>query len=203
MTIAIGTLCRRACVIGAALGLSGCLNLNPDPPELLLTLTPIAEHRALAGAAATGRAEGALVVREPRVVQRLNYARVPVQMTDTAIAYLENAFWVDKPAKLFQQLVTETLRARTDRLVLAEADLGYKALTNLTGQLLDLGYDAPSRSVTVRFDAVLETADGRILTRRFESTVDDIPPDVSSVGPALNVAANAVAGQIAEWVAQI
>ena len=203
MTIGIEAACRRMFVIGAALVLSGCISLGAEPPDALLTLTPTAEHQTPAGTGATGTVEGALVVREPRVVQRLNYARVPVQVTDSTVAYLENALWVDKPAKLFQQLVTETIRAKTNRLVITEADLGYRALTTLTGQLLDLGYNAPDRSVAVRFDAVLERPGGQILTRRFESTVTGIPPEAAAVAPALNAAANDVAGQVADWVGQI
>jgi cholesterol transport system auxiliary component len=54
--------------------------------------------------------------------------------------------------------------------------------------------------VIVQYDAALSTAGGtRVDTRRFTATV---PADgtAGSVGPALNEAANQVAGEIAKWI---
>ena len=52
----------------------------------------------------------------------------------------------------------------------------------------------------MRFDAVLQTGDSQILTRRFESEVTGVSAEARPVGEALNRAANDVAGQVAEWV---
>jgi cholesterol transport system auxiliary component len=123
-----------------------------------------------------------------------------VQVSDSDIAYLKDATWVEKPARLFQRLLSETIRAGGTRLVVAEGDLGYTAATKLSGRLLDMGYDAASDSVVVRYDAVLVTPDGKVRTRRFESRMSDVEPKADAVGPALNDAANAVAGEVAAWV---
>jgi cholesterol transport system auxiliary component len=181
-----------------ALPLAGCLSLGGKAPEQLLTLT--SARMAPAGASTTGQAATALAVVEPATDQRLNVTRVPVQMSDSTLAYLKDAFWVEKPARLFQRLVAETIRSKGTRLVVNEGDLGYAAATKLTGQLLDMGYDATSGSAVVRYDAMLQRPDGQVLTRRFESRVPGVAAEAAAVGPALNQAANEVADQVAEWV---
>jgi cholesterol transport system auxiliary component len=54
--------------------------------------------------------------------------------------------------------------------------------------------------VIVVFDAVRPGPGDAVQTRRFEARVPGVTADVASVGPALNQAANEVAGQIADWV---
>ncbi|MBW8786078.1 MAG: ABC transporter, partial [Novosphingobium sp.] len=68
------------------------------------------------------------------------------------------------------------------------------------GRLLDMGYDARSQSVTVRFDALRTDAAGNAVSRRFEATIPGLSPKVEAVAPALNKAANDVAQQVADWV---
>lgn len=181
-----------------ALLLAGCVSLSPDPPASLLTLT--AARAAPAGATAAGEAASALAVIEPGADQRLNAVRVPVQTSDSSLAYLKDAVWVEKPTRLFQQLLGETIRAGGSRLVVGEGDFGYAAATKLSGRLLDMGYDASTGSVVVRYDAVLQTPDGKVQTRRFENRVPGVAPEAAAVGPALNDAANVVAGEVADWV---
>ncbi|HYD25461.1 MAG TPA: ABC-type transport auxiliary lipoprotein family protein [Croceibacterium sp.] len=180
-----------------ALPLAGCVSLGGKTPEQLLTLTPA--RAAPAGAGTTAQAESALAVIEPDAEQRLNVTRVPVQVSESSVAYLQDAVWVEKPARLFQALVAETIRAKGSRLVVG-GDLGYAAVTKLSGRLLDMGYDVASGSAVVRYDAVLQMPDGRVLTRRFESRVPGVAAEAAAVGPALNQAANQVADQVAEWV---
>jgi cholesterol transport system auxiliary component len=181
-----------------ALTLAGCVSLSPEPPASLLTLT--AARAAPAGATSAGEAASALAVIEPDTDQRLNAVRVPVQTSDSTLAYLKDAVWVEKPTRLFQQLLAETIRAGGSRLVVGEGDFGYAAATKLSGRLLDMGYDASTGAVVVRFDGVLQTPDGKVQMRRFENRVSGVAPDAASVGPALNDAANAVAGEVADWV---
>ena len=107
---------------------------------------------------------------------------------------------MEKPTRLFLQLLAETIRAGGGRLVVGEGDFGYSAATKLSGRLLDMSYDASSGSVVVRYDAVLMMPDGKVRTQRFESRVSGVEPEAEAVGPALNDAANAVAGEVADWV---
>jgi len=179
-----------------ALSLSACVSLGPKVPESLFTLT--ADHPAAAGTAASGSYSSAIVVLEPEAEQRLAVTRVPVQIDDANVAYLKKAMWVERPARLFQRLVAETIRAKGSRLVV-ENDPGSSGL-RLSGRLLDMGYDARSQSVVVRYDAVKEWGGGKVEVRRFESVVPGVDDKAGAVGPALNQAANEVARQVAEWV---
>lgn len=191
---------RPAFAAIAALGLlSGCVSLGGvEPPEQLLTLTPSASIPA--GAGSEGEASAALAVQVPRVTQRLNVTRIPVTTSDSSLAYLADAFWVEKPAHLFRNVLAETIRAKGNRLVASGGELEYVAATQLSGQLTAMDYDAVTSSVVVRYDAVLETPDGRVMTRRFEERVEGVLPEAVAVGAALNDAANEVADQVAEWV---
>jgi len=193
---------RTAALAAAALmlsgALSGCVSFGKDPPEALLTLT--SDAAAPAGTSASGTVAEALTVMEPDAPQMLDVARVPVQVNESTVAYLKDAVWVEKPARLFGRLLAETIRAKQTRLVIDGPDVRYAAATRLSGQLLAMGYDAPSQSVVVRFDAVLQQPDGAIRTRRFEAEVNGVLPEAREVAPALNEAANKVAAQVAEWV---
>ena len=189
---------KRALLAAAmALPLAGCLSLGGDPPDQLLTLTPA--RSAPAGFGTTGTANTALAVLEPNVGQHLNVTRVPVQTSDSSLAYLIDAVWVEKPARLFQSLLAETIRTKGNRLVIREGDLGQSSVTTLSGQLIDMGYDVATGSVVVRYDGVLQQPDGQVRTRRFESRVP-AAADAVSVGPAFNEAANQVANEVADWV---
>ena len=181
----------------AALALTGCISAGKQP-KTLLDLT--ASQAAPAGLAASGTIEQALAVIEPDAPQKLAVTRVPVQVDGSTIAYLKDAVWVEKPARLFARLLAETIRARQTRLVIEGDDVRFTAATRLSGTLVEMGYDAPSGAVVVRFDAVLQQPDGKILTRRFEDRVSGIPADAGSVAPALNQAANKVAADVAAWV---
>lgn len=197
-----GTMAARA-GFGAALAallLGSCISLGGDPPERLLTLTPSAT--AAAGTPIRGEAGSAVAVLLPSASQRLNVTRVPVQIDANSLAYLDEAFWVEKPAQLFRQLLVETIRARTSRLVVGDDELADAATTQLAGELMEMGYDVPSGSVTVRYQAVLSLPGGEVRAQRFENTVSGVSADATSVGPALNQAANAVAVEVADWVNQ-
>lgn len=170
---------------------------EPPPPSLFnLTSNAIAAP----GSAASGTAEQALAVMDPGAPARLNVLRVPVQVSDSSVAYLQDAQWVERPSRLFGRLLAETIQARGDRLVIEGSDAASSAATRLSGQLLEMGYVASSQSVLVRYDAVLQMPDGEIRTRRFESRISGVPAEADFVGPALNDAANEVAAQVAEWV---
>lgn len=181
--------------------LAGCVSIGrggEDPADQLFTLT--ATTTAPAGATAQGNLATALSVTEPDVPQYLDELRVPVQINANAIAYLQDAFWIEKPASLFQRVLTDTIRAGSTRLVVGGGELEYAAQTQLGGELTAMGYDATRGSVIVRYDAVLHLPDGSLRTRRFESEISGIAPDALAVGPALNRAANDVAAQVAQWV---
>ena len=188
----------RIAVLASVGLLAGCVSFGPEPPESLLTLTPAS--MAPAGTTLSGDAGTALAMTEFDVPSALNVTRVPVQVTDTNIAYLQDAVWAEKPARLLRRLIAETIRARSGRLVIDGDDPGAMAEDRLTGTLRTFGYDARDGSVRVVLDAARPGEGSAVVTRRFEAVVPGVAPDVASVGPALNQAANDVAGQVADWI---
>ena len=188
----------KLAALGPALLLCGCLGLGGDPPDSLLTLTPSAT--APAGRVVQGSQATALTLVEFDVPQSLDNTRVPVQVTDTELAYLKEAVWVERPSRLFRRLIAETIRARSGRVVVDGDDPGVAAIDRLQGTLRTFGYDARTSEAVVVFDAVRNGAGSQVTTRRFEARVPGVLPETASVGPALNQAANEVASQIADWV---
>ena len=201
---------RQAILTGlvalAGLGLSGCVSLGGGglAPESLLTLTPTTTAPVGSGANAGGEdMAGAIAVLTPEVPAKLDVLRVPVNVTPTKIAYLQDAFWVEKPARLFRRLLGESLRAQageTTPLVLDTDDTPLRAATFLRGTLSEMSFDAETGSVVVRFDAIRSDAMGKVTTKRFEARETGITADAASVGPALNKAANSVASEVADWM---
>jgi cholesterol transport system auxiliary component len=127
---------------------------------------------------------------------------VPAQVSQNEVAYIEDLQWVDTPDRLFQDLLSETVRRTTGRVVLDPKQSLLDPGVTVTGQLHRFGYDAAEQAVIVRFDGALSTAGGtRVETRRFEARVP-AAGDAASVGPALNQAANQVAMEAASWIAR-
>jgi len=190
---------RKFMALAPALLLGACVNLGAGkPPARLLTLT--SDARAPAGATIAATPANTILVIEPVTPRELAVTRVPVAQGAGAIAYLKDATWVERPARLFRALLAETIRARGRHLVLEDDQGDAPAATHLSGRLEAMGYDAASRTVTVRYDALRTGGDGVITARRFEASEANIAPDAASVAPALNRAANVVAGQVADWV---
>ena len=187
-----------AAVLVFTLSLSGCLSLGGKPPPTLLTLTPA--NAIPAGTVTSGDPKTAIMVMEPETDQRLAVVRVPVQIDDTNVAYVKNAAWVERPARLFRALLAETLRGKTSALVLEDTQAAANVGIRVSGRLIDLGYDARTSSVVVRYEAIRSSTGSAVVTKRFESVVPGVPAKPEFIGPALNQAANDVAGQVAAWI---
>lgn len=192
---------QLAMITAGGLALSGCVSLGAEPPETLLTLSSTSSAPVGSGAEAGSEgSEGAIAVLTPEVPAKLDVLRVPVNVSDTEVAYLQEAFWIEKPARLFRRLIGETLRTRGAALVLDSDDTPTLATQFVRGTLLDMTYDAPSSSVVVRFEAIRTDATGKVISRRFEAVEDSVEAEAEAVGPALNRAANIVASDVADWV---
>ncbi len=184
----------------SAMLLSSCVSIGAggDPPDQLISLTP--RNSAPAGSNAEGMIDSAIFVFEPEVEDRLDINRVPVQIDPSSVAYLQQAFYVDRPARLFQSLLAETIRANHGGLVVEGSDPGLPNRTRLYGRLVEMGYDAQAMAVTVTYDAVRIDPEGKVNAQRFSHTVPGITADVLYVAPALNDAANEVATSVAQWM---
>jgi cholesterol transport system auxiliary component len=188
-------------VLAAALGgcsLGGLLGGGGKPPTTLQTLTPEAPDPGPTTRAAS--AGQAVTIGSPAIPKELRTTRVPVQITPTDIQYVTNLQWVDTPDRLFQNLVAETVRRTTNRVVLDTRQTALDPGLLVSGELQRFGYDASTGQVVVVYDAMLSAAGGsQVQSRRFTAAA---PADGSgpSVGPALNRAANEVAQQVAQWI---
>ena len=201
-----GTVTGRKAIVRSALGmalalaLGACVSLGGGgkPPAMLLSLS--AAESAPAGATASGKVGDALLVLEPEADQRLAVNRVPVLMGGGQVAYLTDAAWVERPARLFARLLADTLRARGARPVLEEGQSAGAPGIRLSGRLSEMSYDVAGQAVVVRFDALRSGPEGQIITRRFEAVVPGVGGKAEQIGPALNRAANDVARQVADWM---
>lgn len=182
----------------AGCSLGGLLGGGGKAPATLQTLTPeAADPGPMTRAAAAGQA---VTIGVPVVAKELRTVRVPVQVSPTDVQYVTGVQWVDTPDRLFKNLVAETVRRTTSRVVLDSGQTSLDPGLVLSGQLQKFGYDAATGQVVVEFDGALSTAGGnRVDARRFVATA---PADGSgaSVGPALNHAANQVATEVAQWI---
>ena len=186
--------------IAAALGgcsLSGLLG-GGKPPATLLTLTPEApDPGAITRSASAGQA---VTVAVPTIPKEIRTVRIPVQISPTDVQYVANAQWIDTPDSLFQDLVAETIRRTTSRVVLNPDQAALDPGLVVSGELQRFGYDAQTGQAIVIYDGSLSTEGGtRVEARRFTATA---PADGTgaTVGPALNRAANQVAGEVARWI---
>lgn len=190
---------KKIAILLAALPLSACISFGAEPPDQLLTLNSTAQVPV--GQTQNSANAKAIVVTVPVTSASLAVQRVPVQATATSIAYVKDAQWTEPPARLFARLMSDTIGARTGRVVLSQVQAVTESNDQLDGELRNFGADAATSEVVVTFDAAL-TRSGRDNTekRRFEARVPVTAIDALTVGPALNQAANQVAGEVAEWV---
>lgn len=190
---------RSALLIAALSGsLVACVSFGAKAPPSLLVLT--ATNNVQSGAVQSGATSDALIILQPEVPQKINTNRVPVQIDDSSIAYLKDAVWADKPARMMQMLLMETVSAKTGRLVLNEVDAGGKAQQFLTGSLIEFGIDASAMEALVVYDAVKLVRGQVVEKRRFEARVPVGSVEAAPAGAALNQAANNVAVEVAAWV---
>lgn len=177
--------------------LGGCISFGAEPPPFLMALT--ADQQVTPGTDRTASTGQAITIERPQIPQKLATNRVPVHTSDTTLAYLQNAQWVDTPNELFRSLVSEVVAARTGRVVLDPAQYSADPGTLVRGQLLEFGLDSTTREVVVVYDATINGAGG-VRNRRFEAREPVAVEDARSVAQALNRAANRVAVEVSDWL---
>ena len=183
-----------------AVCLTGCIGLGGKTPPFLLTLD--ADAAPTSGEARTAAEAATLTILIPTAPQKLRTTRIPVQQDDSSVTYVKDAQWVEAPQRLFQRLVSETVAARTARVVLDEGQYLTAPGEQLAGQLMDFGIDARSNEAVVVYQAMLVAAGGKTVTqRRFEAR-EAIGGKVEAkpVGEALTRAANKVASDVTGWL---
>lgn len=191
---------RTALLFGAAALLGGCsLGLSTKAPPFLLTLTPSTVPAANDGVLV--QAGDALSVSVPLAPQAIATTRLPVAQGQTAIAFVKDAVWVEPPPRLFQRLLSETIRAKNGRTVLDPRQFNAGPTATLSGHLLRFDIEESGARAVVVYDATISGEKDRpVRSRRFEARVPAGTIEARSAGDALNRAANDVAAQVADWL---
>lgn len=178
---------------------SSCVSLgNAEAPPAFLVLT--AQSTADVETVNSSNAEDSVVILIPDVPRTIDTNRIPVQINDSSIAYIQGAFWADKPAKLMQELIAETITATSGKLVLDVAQSNGLSKNRISGTLSKFGIDEKESAAIVRYDAIKLNIGGKIEKRRFEARRNVSIIDAAQAGAALNEAANEVAIAIANWI---
>jgi cholesterol transport system auxiliary component len=114
------------------------------------------------------------------------------------VTYVKDLQYLDTPDRLFQQLLSETVKRVTGRVVIDPRQAGIDPGTRVSGVLQRFGYDTVTGQVVVTYDATAARG-ATVQTRRFTASA---PADGTNatVGPAINTAANDVATQVARWI---
>ena len=183
-----------------AVCLTGCIGLGGKTPPFLLTLD--ADAAPTSGEARTAAEAATLTILIPTAPQKLRTTRIPVQQDDRSVTYVKDAQWVEAPQRLFQRLVSETVAARTARVVLDEGQYLTAPGEQLAGQLMEFGIDARSNEAVVVYQAMLVSAGGKTVTQRRFEVREPLAAKIEAkpAGEALARAANKVAVDVAAWL---
>ena len=197
-------------VVAAVAGLAACGPLvqiggNAKAPASLLALRATATPPA--GGTASSDARATVLVLVPAVPGMLQTLRLPVETSDTTIAYLTGATWAEQPNREFQRVLADTIQARGIP-VLDPRQATASGGRILAGTLLDFSLDVRNPAapvVRVRFDAALTgtAAKGQVAVfavRRFDASEPVASQNPTDVAIALNAAANRVAADVAAWI---
>lgn len=191
---------RRFILVSAcALALAGCVSFGAKPPKALITLTPATTVTvATTRTAAPGQTVTILYPAAPAAIAT---TRIPVYAGTGPLTYVADVAWNDTPVRLFQRLLSETVAAKTGKIVLDLRQYTLDPGLRVSGQLMNFGIDAQRNEAVVTFDAVIAREGGGVDSRRFESRVPVSTIDAQSIGGPLNQAANTVAAEVAAWLA--
>ena len=195
---------RLAFILSFSLLVTGCsfslLGKPTPPPPFLLSLAPTGENSPEANAGKAISQGDVITIATPLTPQAIAQNRIPVARDGTALSYIANAIWIEPPARLFQRLLSETVRARTGRPVLDPRQFAMDPGAQLTGHLLHFEVDEAKADAFVVYEATVAGGGKPTRTRRFTAREAVGVIDAKNAGDALNRAANKVAGDVALWV---
>ena len=190
---------KKTLALIALLPLSACISFGAKPPPSLLTLT--SAQAVPAGQTQSSATAATITIAIPSFSQALATTRVPVQSSETTLAYVPNAQWVELPGRLFARLMSDTIAAKTGRVVLTPAQSFSDPGARLSGELRAFGVDATRNEAVVTFDGALIRSTGTVVEkRRFETRVPLTAIEAGAVGIGVNQAANQVVSDVADWV---
>jgi cholesterol transport system auxiliary component len=143
---------------------------------------------------------GTVTILTPTVPAAIASVRVPVYDGAVNLSYVSDVAWNEAPARLMQRMISETIAAKTQRVVLDPRQFTSDPGLRLSGQLQKFGIDPARMEAVAVFDAQLSRVPGKVETRRFEARSSVTAIDATSVGAPMNAVANDLAAQIAAWI---
>lgn len=187
--------------LALASALAGCVSFGGKPPQRLLSLAPA--QKVAPGTLRNAAPGTTITIADPEAPKLLDTVRVPVHLSPTSIAYVTKVQWADTPRHLFQKLLSETVAATSNRVVLDPGQYSADAGQRLMGELVEFGVDERSNSAVVTYDAMLAGPGGAAIAKqRFTATAPiGGKIDADTIGVPLNTAANKVATDVAAWLA--
>lgn len=187
-----------AMALGALLTLGACVSFGPKAPKTLMILT--ASATVSTETVRQASAENTVLILTPTASAAVSTVRIPVYDGATMLSYVADGAWNEPPARALQRLLSETVTARTTKIVLDPRQFGANPAMRLSGQIQRFGIDPGAMQAVVVLDAQLSREAGKVETRRFEAKSPVGAIDAPQSGAALNRAANDVAAQVADWV---
>ena len=188
---------RAICAALLLLGLGGCLSFGAKAPKMLMMLMTSASVPV--GTVRQAAADNTVLILTPTANAAVSTVRIPVY-DGTAISYVAAGAWNEPPVRALQRVLSETVTARTTKIVLDPRQFGTNPAMRLSGQLQRFGIDPVAMQAVITFDAQLSRDASRVETRRFEAKAPLAAIDAPQAGTALNRAANDLAAQVADWV---
>lgn len=171
---------------------------SAKPPKALYTLNATAAPVAEAGLTPVPYKE-TLGIDVPTVPGTLQTLRIPVEVTNTAVQYLDDAQWSEQPNRLFRRLLSDTARSAGIPVVDLRSS-GMRGGRRLSGQILAFGVDLRNgQEVRIRYDATLVTEEG-MRQRSFERSAPISSVRGAEVANTLNTVANEIATDVRKWL---
>ncbi len=194
---------RNSIILGLVAALSACgplVKIGEDgPPPARFSLA------AVLPAAASAPSTAALTLRidDIEAPQELALDRLVVRNGTQQIEYLKDMRWTDKPTRLMRPLLAEHVKAlRPEALIMSATQLEPAAQYQLSGRLVAFQVQRDSGKAIVRMDVLLQSPRSKaVFARSFTSEAPTAVTSAASMAAGINTAANAVAADIAAWVA--
>lgn len=171
---------------------------DQSPPPSLYTLR-------LADNVASVNLPSPILIDEPEASAELKSYRIPVRTSQTGIQFLSGARLVDPPSRLFGHLLEDRLSRASPGKVLGPHQLDAAHAFKLAGRLTDFHLDLSDGAPVARVTYVASLSSSprtRILsTHRFTAQSPVASSSPEEVIKGMNIAANQIASDVTQWLA--
>lgn len=177
------------------LAVAGCIG-GGDKIEAIFEVTAAPQPSV------TGSSSAQILVPEPRALQALSTAKIPVKPTPLTLAYYPEVALQDEIPKVLQRVILDTFQnsGKVQAVGLPGESLliNYQVVTEVRAfQAETFGTDSARVEV---FAKLLNDANGRVVANRAFTALVPLPGDgADDAAAGLNLAAQALAVELVEW----